>query len=102
MVRLPFEDTEKNRSKNINNQNNPRYRYSGVFIDIIVSVIIFSICAIVMLVGLKTPRIAFLIYCALISIFLLGVIGVIGIPLLSRKNIFPSVNCWASRHILGK
>lgn len=86
-----------------NRAHHPRYRYSGLFIDISVSTLIFCVVALVMFFGLESrkPHFIFIIYCAFATTFLLAVIALIGFPLLSRKTILPCVNLWAPRHILG-
>lgn len=86
-----------------NKKNHPRYRYSGLFIDIFVSALIFCVVSLVMFFGLENRKhhIIFILYCALATTFLLAVIVLIGFPLLSRKTILSCVNLWAPRHILG-
>jgi adenylate cyclase 9 len=79
----------------------PRYRYSGVFIDILVSALIFGVVATIMFVAIQPPRFSYIIFCIFGGLFLLTVLILIGFPLLSRKSILPCVHRWAPRHILG-
>uniref|UniRef100_A0A914I6Y5 adenylate cyclase n=1 Tax=Globodera rostochiensis TaxID=31243 RepID=A0A914I6Y5_GLORO len=80
----------------------PRYRYSGVFIDIFVSALLFIICSFLFIIQ---PNIAlslpFLLFIAVASVFLAGVIVLIGLPLLSRRPILPCLHQWAPRHVVG-
>ena len=87
--------------ENQGNVHRPRYRYSGVFIDLLVSAIIFAVVATIMFVTVQPPKTPFIIFCVIASVFLLIVVGLIGFPLLSRKSILPCVHRWAPRHILG-
>ncbi|KAE9556006.1 hypothetical protein FO519_000752 [Halicephalobus sp. NKZ332] len=87
--------------ENQGNIHRPRYRYSGVFIDLLVSAIIFTVVATIMFITIQPPKTSFIIFCVFASIFLLIVVGLIGFPLLSRKSILPCVHKWAPRHILG-
>ncbi|KAI1721567.1 adenylate and guanylate cyclase catalytic domain-containing protein [Ditylenchus destructor] len=85
-------------------KNNPRYRYSGVFVDIIVSAVVFCITSGVMFAGLnREPSPFFIVYFATALMIMLAVICLVGIPLLSRRTIMPSskINLWWPRHILG-
>uniref|UniRef100_A0AC34PUL0 Guanylate cyclase domain-containing protein n=1 Tax=Panagrolaimus sp. JU765 TaxID=591449 RepID=A0AC34PUL0_9BILA len=79
----------------------PRYRYSGVFIDLLVSAIIFTVVSATMFLNIHPASTPYVIFCIIASIFLLIVIGLIGFPLLSRKSILPCVHTWGPRHILG-
>uniref|UniRef100_A0A7E4V052 adenylate cyclase n=1 Tax=Panagrellus redivivus TaxID=6233 RepID=A0A7E4V052_PANRE len=79
----------------------PRYRYSGVFIDMVVSGLIFIVLATVMCVALFPPNVYYIIYVATCTLFLIIVLLLIGLPLLIRKTILPCVHAWAPRHILG-
>uniref|UniRef100_A0AC34F731 Guanylate cyclase domain-containing protein n=1 Tax=Panagrolaimus sp. ES5 TaxID=591445 RepID=A0AC34F731_9BILA len=83
------------------NIHRPRYRYSGVFIDILVSALIFGVVATIMFVAIQPARFAYIIFCIFGGLFLLTVLILIGFPLLSRKSILPCVHRWAPRHILG-
>ncbi|KAF7633992.1 hypothetical protein Mgra_00006620 [Meloidogyne graminicola] len=101
--------------KNTNNKNTtknsliisprhhrPRYRYSGVFIDIFVSAFAFVVCAILFLVqpGIELSP-SFLIYISMAAIFLTAVIILVGLPLLNRRPILPWLHQWGPRHVLG-
>lgn len=90
--------------RNCENQqqiHRPRYRYSGVFIDILVSALIFGTVAAIMFFAIQPPRPSYIIFCAVGGLFLLSVLMLVGVPLLSRKSILPCVHRWAPRHILG-
>ncbi|CAK5079689.1 unnamed protein product [Meloidogyne enterolobii] len=87
---------------NIPHRHRPRYRYSGVFIDIFVSAFSFVVCAILFLVqpGIElSPH--FLVYISVAAIFLTAVIILVGLPLLSRRPILPWLHQWGPRHVLG-
>ncbi|CAJ0578607.1 unnamed protein product, partial [Mesorhabditis spiculigera] len=77
------------------------YRYSGVFIDMITAGGLCLVSAIVVLLSLHTFPIQFLIYIAFALTIVFAAIGLIGIPLLSRKSLLPCVNLWLPRHIIG-
>ncbi|KAL3097460.1 hypothetical protein niasHS_003908 [Heterodera schachtii] len=89
-------------SKQQQRSRRPRYRYSGVFIDIFVSALLFIICSLLFLVQ---PNIAvslpFVLYIATASVFLTAVVVLIGLPLLSRRPLLPCLHQWAPRHIVG-
>uniref|UniRef100_A0A914DFV2 adenylate cyclase n=1 Tax=Acrobeloides nanus TaxID=290746 RepID=A0A914DFV2_9BILA len=91
---------QKPRSKEELHGKRPRYRYSGVFIDILVSAIFFIIPAIIALLTLSINTI-YIIYVAAASTFVIAVFVIVGIPLLSRKSLVPSMNKWVCRHIFG-
>lgn len=80
----------------------PQYRYSGVFIDLFVSAFIFVVCTLLFLVQPNFPlSLPFLIYITTATLFLIGVIVLVGLPLLSRRPILPWLHQWGPRHILG-
>lgn len=83
-------------------KRSPRYRYSGVFIDIFVSAFIFIVCALLFLLqpGLNLP-VPFLIYIFVATLFIAAIIVLVGLPLLSRRPILPWFHQWGPRHILG-
>uniref|UniRef100_A0A915NKL3 Uncharacterized protein n=1 Tax=Meloidogyne floridensis TaxID=298350 RepID=A0A915NKL3_9BILA len=87
---------------NIPHRHRPRYRYSGVFIDIFVSAFSFVVCAILFLVqpGIELSP-PFLVYISVAAIFLTAVIILVGLPLLSRRPILPWLHQWGPRHVLG-
>ncbi|EFO17224.2 hypothetical protein LOAG_11276 [Loa loa] len=76
------------------------YRYSGVFIDVLVAGMLLVICAAAILVSGMLNAI-FIIYFT-VSLFATALIViVIGIPLLRRQTIFPFINPWTPRHVTG-
>ncbi|VDK73499.1 unnamed protein product, partial [Onchocerca ochengi] len=79
---------------------NLRYRYSGVFIDLLVAGMLLIICATTILVSGMLNTV-FIIYFTISLIAIVLIIVVIGISLLRRKAIFPFVNLWTPRHVTG-
>lgn len=79
----------------------PRYRYSGVFIDILVAAVIFLVVAVFTLLSITPPSTAYILYCIVAAAFVVATVFLIGVPMLSRRAILPCVNHWAPRHIIG-
>lgn len=77
-----------------------QYRYSGVFIDILVSGALLLICSLVVLISGVRP-LPLLIYFPLSLFAVVLILTFIGIPLLRRRNFLPFVNLWAPRHFIG-
>lgn len=94
--RQNFSKLEENKTYNCH------FRYSGLFIDIFVSALIFFIVSLVMFFGLENhkPNIFFIFYFPFATIFLLIIIFLICFPYLNQK-ILSCINLWASYHILG-
>ncbi|CAI5445983.1 unnamed protein product [Caenorhabditis angaria] len=78
-----------------------KYRYSGVFIDIIVAAFIFVIAALAAIMSVRPIRIALIAYVPIAAAILVLTIVLIGLPLLSRKTSMPCVNQWMPRHLIG-
>uniref|UniRef100_A0A915Q461 adenylate cyclase n=1 Tax=Setaria digitata TaxID=48799 RepID=A0A915Q461_9BILA len=77
-----------------------QYRYSGVFIDVLVAGMLLVVCAVAILIsGMLNTM--FIIYFTISLTATLLIIIVIAIPLLRRQTIFPFINLWTPRHITG-
>lgn len=95
-----------------------KYRYSGVFIDILVAAMIFIISSLTRFffiiytnsfslynfsfLAISPPTDTFLFYFISALVLVLGAIFLIGVPLLSRRSFIPWVNLWTGRHITGR
>ncbi|KAM3715876.1 Adenylate cyclase type, partial [Dirofilaria immitis] len=82
------------------NTSQTNYRYSSVFIDVLVAGMLLVICAAAILVSGMLNTI-FIIYFTISLIVTVLIIVLIGIPLLKHQTIFPFVNLWTSRHVTG-
>ncbi|KAI6195414.1 hypothetical protein M3Y96_01228800 [Aphelenchoides besseyi] len=80
----------------------PRYRYSGVFIDILVAVLFFGVIAGISFANMPQLSVGFLVLAGLASVFLACFVVMIGLPLLlSRKPLSVWLNRWWPRHFFG-
>ncbi|CAJ0941909.1 unnamed protein product, partial [Mesorhabditis belari] len=77
------------------------YRYSGVFIDMITAGGLCLVAAIAVMLSISPIPIRFIIYTAIALTIVMTAIGMIGVPLLTRKSFLPCVNLWLPRHIIG-
>ncbi|RCN49459.1 hypothetical protein ANCCAN_04400 [Ancylostoma caninum] len=78
-----------------------QYRYSGVFIDILVAAILLVVVSAAVFMSPSAIPLSFVVYFCLALTTVIAAIGLIGVPLLSRKSILPCVNLWQPRHIIG-
>uniref|UniRef100_A0A1I7T2H9 adenylate cyclase n=1 Tax=Caenorhabditis tropicalis TaxID=1561998 RepID=A0A1I7T2H9_9PELO len=78
-----------------------KYRYSGVFIDIIVATLIFVIAGVVALMSVRPFPLSLLAYFPFAAAILVLTIILIGLPLLSRKKSIQCANQWMPRHLIG-
>ncbi|VDD91807.1 unnamed protein product [Enterobius vermicularis] len=72
-----------------------RYRYSGVFLDMVVAALLVIVCLVVLFIYLLY------IYVPLAIIVPLFAIVFIGIPILKGHSTFPWAHQWLTRHTLG-
>ncbi|VDO55447.1 unnamed protein product [Onchocerca flexuosa] len=89
----------RNMTSRIDNTN-LQYRYSGVFIDVLVAGMLLIICATTILVSGMTNTI-FIIYFTISLIAVVLIILIIGTSLLRHQAIFPFINLWTPRHVFG-
>ncbi|VDK48579.1 unnamed protein product [Gongylonema pulchrum] len=89
---MPFNDAAESASS--------QYRYSGVFIDMLVAGTLLVICALVVFIS-QMLNFIFIVYFAISFGAVTFIIVAIGIPLLRRRTMFPFVNLWAPRHAIG-
>ncbi|KAE9417941.1 hypothetical protein Angca_007328 [Angiostrongylus cantonensis] len=82
-------------------EQSSQYRYSGVFIDILVAAILLLVSSIAVFTSPSTIPLSFIIYFCFALTTVITAISLIGFPLLSRKTILPCVNLWKPRHIIG-
>lgn len=78
-----------------------KYRYSGVFIDIIVATLIFVIAGVVALMSVRPLPISLFAYFPFAAAILVLTIVLIGLPLLARKTSIQCANQWMPRHLIG-
>ncbi|EYB95514.1 hypothetical protein Y032_0159g3308 [Ancylostoma ceylanicum] len=78
-----------------------QYRYSGVFIDILVAAILLIVVSAAVFMSPSAIPLSFVVYFCLALTTVIAAIALIGVPLLSRKSILPCVNLWQPRHIIG-
>ncbi|CAD5210753.1 unnamed protein product [Bursaphelenchus xylophilus] len=79
----------------------PRYRYSGVFIDILVAIGFWSIVVGIAFATLRQLTIPFLAFVACSALFFLAFIIIVALPLITRKKISVWLNRWGPRHFFG-
>ncbi|CAI4229040.1 unnamed protein product [Auanema sp. JU1783] len=79
----------------------PQYRYSGVFIDIIVASMIFLVASVVVFMSASEITLRLVVYFCVALTLIIAAVGFIGIPLLSRKPVMPWLNSWKARHLIG-
>jgi hypothetical protein len=81
----------------------PRYRYSGVFIDILVAVMFFAVIAGVGFAIMPRWSLPYAIFVGASAVFLVCFLIAIGLPLLTpRKMSMRRANSWWPRHFFGK
>ncbi|UMM23449.1 hypothetical protein L5515_004164 [Caenorhabditis briggsae] len=78
-----------------------KYRYSGVFIDIIVATLIFVFASVVAIMAVRPLPLSLLAYVPFASAILILTIILIGLPLLARKKSITCTNQWMPRHLIG-
>ncbi|CAA84795.1 adenylate cyclase [Caenorhabditis elegans] len=78
-----------------------KYRYSGVFIDIIVATLIFVISGAVAIMSVRPFPLSLIAYFPFAAAILILTIVLIGLPLLARKKSFQCANQWMPRHLIG-
>ncbi|CAJ0597816.1 unnamed protein product [Cylicocyclus nassatus] len=78
-----------------------QYRYSGVFIDILVAAILLIVVSVAVFMSPTRVPLSFIVYFCLALTIVITALALIGFPLLSRKSILPCVNLWQPRHIIG-
>ncbi|WKY01085.1 hypothetical protein Q1695_015241 [Nippostrongylus brasiliensis] len=78
-----------------------QYRYSGVFIDILVAAVLLVVVSAAVFMSPSATPLSFIVYFCLALTIVIAAIGLIGVPLLSRKSLLPCVNMWQPRHIIG-
>ncbi|KHN78186.1 Adenylate cyclase type 9 [Toxocara canis] len=83
-----------------NDESSTQYRYSGVFIDMLVAGILMLLCSTVVFLSRLYP-LFFIFYFAIASIAVFLTIAFVGVPLLRRRTFFPCSNLWAPRHFIG-
>lgn len=80
----------------------PRYRYSGVFIDILVAVMFFAAVAGIGFVIMPRWNIGYAAFVGFASVFLVCFLLAIGLPLLTRRRVsIRRANSWWPRHFFG-
>uniref|UniRef100_A0A0N5AKW5 adenylate cyclase n=1 Tax=Syphacia muris TaxID=451379 RepID=A0A0N5AKW5_9BILA len=91
-----------------------RYRYSGVFIDIIVAALLVVVCLVVLLMTIISHKklvfgknyskylYAFYVYLPFSLLIPILAIILVGVPILKRHSIFPWTNWWLTRHIVAR
>ncbi|KAK5967650.1 Adenylate cyclase type 9, partial [Trichostrongylus colubriformis] len=79
-----------------------QYRYSGVFIDILVAALLLVVVSIAVFMSSSAIPMSFIVYFCLALTIVIAAIGLIGVPLLSRKALLPCVNLWQPRHIIER
>ncbi|ETN78434.1 adenylate/guanylate cyclase catalytic domain protein [Necator americanus] len=72
------------------------YRYSGVFIDVLVAAVLLVVSSAAVFMSPSRIPLSFVVY------FCLALTTIAGVPLLSRKSILPCMNLWQPRHVIGK
>ncbi|KAJ1367192.1 hypothetical protein KIN20_028054 [Parelaphostrongylus tenuis] len=82
-------------------EQSTQYRYSGVFIDILVAAALLIVSSVAVFMSPSTVPFAFIIYFCFALATVTAAIGLIGFPLLSRRTILPCVNLWKPRHVIG-
>jgi hypothetical protein len=81
----------------------PRYRYSGVFIDIIVALVFFGVIASVGFAIMPNWNLYYAAFVAAASVFLVCFLMAIGLPLLTRRKVsIRRANSWGPRHFFGR
>uniref|UniRef100_A0A914VMG8 adenylate cyclase n=1 Tax=Plectus sambesii TaxID=2011161 RepID=A0A914VMG8_9BILA len=78
-----------------------QYRYSGVFIDILVAGVVVLIVSVLALIVFGTRNIAWLLFLPVSLVLVVLSIALVGVPLLRRRTLLPCVNLWVPRHIIG-
>lgn len=78
-----------------------KYRYSGVFIDIIVATLIFVIAGTVAVMAVRPFPLSLVAYFPFAAAILVLTIIFIGLPLLARRKSITCTNQWMPRHLIG-
>ncbi|CAB3403497.1 unnamed protein product [Caenorhabditis bovis] len=78
-----------------------KYRYSGVFIDIIVAGALFLIADSVAFMAIRPVALSLIAYSPIAITIIIVTIIVIGLPQLRRQSGMPCVNQWMPRHLIG-
>ncbi|GMS89568.1 hypothetical protein PENTCL1PPCAC_11743, partial [Pristionchus entomophagus] len=79
-------------------------RYSGVFIDLLVASLLFVLVSVVAILGVTfrlSTTIPLVIFVFISMCIVLFALLLIGLPLLSRRNLMPCLNLWLPRHVTG-
>uniref|UniRef100_A0A9J2PZX3 adenylate cyclase n=1 Tax=Ascaris lumbricoides TaxID=6252 RepID=A0A9J2PZX3_ASCLU len=81
-------------------ESSTQYRYSGVFIDMLVAGLLLILCSTIVFLS-TLYSFFFIFYFIFASIIIFLTIAFIGVPLLKRRTFFPCSNLWAPRHSIG-